>query len=115
MPANIEILAPGGEPSRRDQRVVIEGCRALDAPIDLQGKDWRAAMDRLVEHVDRSTMLCSVCLATPFAVDPRPSAPEDSQGRLIDARVLRTERPTARVLERLFAAVTVRSINEWPS
>ncbi|DAC36322.1 MAG TPA: hypothetical protein HA286_03875 [Candidatus Poseidoniaceae archaeon] len=119
VPAHIEILAPGGEPSRRNQRIVVEGCRALEEPIDLRGKDRRAAMDRLVEHVDRSTMLW-FRLAWPTTLRGSTRVQvhlKDGRGRLIDARVLRTElRPTARGGARALVRrlVTVRSINEWP-
>jgi hypothetical protein len=119
VPAHIEILAPGGEPSRRNQRLVVEGCRALEAPIDLRGSDRRAAMDRLVDHVDRSTMLW-FRLAWPTTLRGSTRVQvhlKDGQGRLIDARVLRTElRPTARGGARALVRrlVRVRSINEWP-
>ena len=99
--------------------MVVEGCRALETRIDLQGKDRRAAMDRMVEHVDRSTMRW-FRLAWPTTLRGSTRVQvhlKDGHGRLIDARVLRTElRPTARSSARALVRrlVTVRSINEWP-
>jgi len=118
-PAHIEILAPGGEPSRREHRVVLEGCRPIESPLDLSGPDGRASLDRVVDHVDRAAMLW-FRLAWPMT--QRGSTRvlvhlKDAKGRLIEAQVLRTDlRPTARgtVRGRVRRLVEARTVGELP-
>lgn len=116
-PVHIEILAPGGEPSRREHRVVLEGCRPLEAPLDLAGEDARASLDRVVEHVDRGAMLW-FRLAWPMSLRGATRVHvhlKDAKGRLIEAQVLQTElRPTARgvVRSRVRRLVLARKVGE---